>query len=510
MTETLTNLAFGFSVALTPQNLLYALIGSVLGTLVGVLPGLGPVTTVAVLLPLTYGIGSSVSSIIMLGAILYGAMYGGSTTSILLRVPGEAASVITVIDGYEMAKQGRAGPALTIAAIGSWVAGTFSIVALTVVGPALAAIALSFGAPEYFSLAVVGLILAGTLTGGSPLRGVAVTLAGLLFGLVGLDSVTGQTRFTFGNVKLLDGIDVIPILMGLYGVGEILYNLERRQDETFKVSAVGSLMPTRQDWKDSGGAIARGSVIGFLIGLLPGGGALLAALVSYMAERRVSRHPEQFGKGAIAGVAGPESANNAAVTAAFVPLLTLGIPGNIVAAILLAALQMQNIQPGPMMMTEHPDMFWGVIASMYIGNVMLLILNLPLVGLWVHLLRVPFWILGCVVMLVSAIGAYSLSNDFFNVYVLGISGIVGYVLRKAEFDMGPFVMAFILANMINTSFGQSLLMGDGSPAIFFRRPISACLLLSGVLYLLAQIVFTRRMSRKRLMDALPAKVPVAD
>lgn len=493
--ETFSQLLFGFSVALTPANLLYAFAGCLIGTLVGVLPGLGPVTTVAVLLPLTYGIGSPVSSIILLSAILYGAMYGGSTTAILLRVPGEAASVITVLDGYEMAKQGRAGPALTVAAVGSWIAGTLSVLALTLIGPILASLALSFGPPEYFALALVGLILAATMTNGSPLRGVAAALAGLLFGLIGVHPLSGQPRFTGGSVQLLDGIDVIPILMGLYGVGEILYNVERRHDTSFVLAKIGKLMPNRKEWREALPAMGRGSVIGFLIGLLPGGGALLAALLSYLAERRLSKRPEEFGKGAIAGVAGPEASNNSAVTAGFVPLLTLGIPGNIVAAILLSALMMQKIQPGPMMLTEHPDMFWGVIASMYIGNVMLLVLNLPLVGLWVKLLHVPFWLLGCAVLLVSFVGAYSLNNDLFNVYVLAISGGIGYIVRKADFDMSPFVMAFILAKIMDSALGQSLLMGDGSAAIFLTRPIAASLLAAGGLYLVATAIFMRRLFR---------------
>jgi len=504
--ETVHSLIYGFTVAVTPLNLTYAFFGCLLGTLVGVLPGLGPVTTVAVLLPLTYGVGSPVASIILLAAILYGAMYGGSTTAILLRVPGEAASVITVIDGYEMARQGRAGPALTVAAVGSWIAGTFSVIALTALGPSLADWALSFGAPEYFSLAVVGLILAGTMSGGKPLRGIAVTLVGLVTGLIGLYPISGQPRFTGGVVQLLDGIDVIPILMGLYGVGEILFNIERRHDETFTVAKIGSLMPTRKDWRDSLPAMGRGSVIGFVIGLLPGGGAILAALLSYMAERKISKHPEEFGHGAIAGVAGPEASNNSAVTAGFVPLLTLGIPSNIVAAILLSALMMQNIQPGPLMLKEHPDMFWGVIASMYIGNVMLLILNLPLVGLWVRLLHVPFWILGCSVLLVSIIGAYSLDNDFFNVYVLLISGVIGYIVRKADFDMGPFVMAFVLAKIVDISLGQSLLMGGGSPAIFVTRPISATLLGLGLIYLIGTVAVYRRIARNAPIE----KLPIAD
>jgi putative tricarboxylic transport membrane protein len=504
MFDAFHNLVYGFSVAMTPQNLMYAFLGSLLGTFVGVLPGLGPLTTVAILLPITYGMQDPVAAIIMLGAITYGAMYGGSTTSILLRVPGEAASVITVIDGYEMAKQGRAGPALSIAAIGSWVAGTLSIVALTLLGPALAKWALSFGPPEYFALSLFGLLLAATLSGGKPVRGVAMALAGLVCGMIGLDRMTGVSRFTFGQVKLLDGIDIVPILMGLYGVGEILYNLERRKEENFAIGKVGSLMPSRQDWKDSWAPIGRGTVIGFVIGLLPGGGALLAAMLSYMAERRVSKHPEQFGKGAIAGVAGPESANNAAATAAFVPLLTLGIPGNIVAAVLLAALMIQKVQPGPMMMVEHPDMFWGVIASMYIGNVMLLILNLPLVGLWVKLLKLPFWLLGASVMMISAVGAYSLANDFFNVGVLAVSGVVGYVVRKANFDMGPFVMSFILADLVDVSFAQSLLMSNGSASIFFSRPISATIMAIGILYIVGQILVLRKTRAVKMLQTMPA------
>jgi len=503
MLDTLSRLAYGFEVALTPGNLLYAFIGCLLGTFVGVLPGLGPLTTIALLLPLTYGMADPVSAIIMLGAITYGAMYGGSTTSILLRVPGEAASVITVIDGYEMAKQGRAGPALSIAAIGSFVAGTLSIIGLTLVGPLVSTWALSFGAPEYFSLALFGLLLAATLNGGRPLIGIGMALLGLIFGLVGLDPVSGMTRFTFGEVRILDGIDVVAVLMGLYGVGEILYNIEQRHNQSFIIGKVGKLMPSRQDWKDSGGAIGRGSLIGFVLGLLPGGGALLAVMASYMTEKRVSKHPEQFGKGAIAGVAGPESANNAAATAAFVPLLTLGIPGNIIAAVLLAALMMQNVQPGPLMMVEHPDMFWGVIASMYIGNVMLLVLNLPLVGLWIKLLSIPFWILGCVVMVISAIGAYSLANDFFNVGVLAVCGIIGYIVRKANIDMGPFVMAFILADLVDVSLSQSLLMGDGSPVILFTRPISATLLGLAVVYLLAQFWLIRKARSEKILEAIP-------
>jgi putative tricarboxylic transport membrane protein len=492
MSDTLNSLFYGFSLAFLPQNLLFAFIGSLLGTFVGVLPGLGPVTTIAVLLPITYQVGSPLGAIIMLAAIYYGAMYAGSTTSILLRVPGEAASVITVIDGYEMAKQGRAGPALAVAAIGSCVAGTVAIVGLTFVGPTFASWALSFGAPEYFALAIFGLFLASTLTGGSPRRGLGMALAGLLFGLVGLDTITGDTRFTFGNINLTSGIDVVPVMMGLFGIGEILYNLEHSVSGEFAAKKIGRLMPNREEWRASSGAIGRGTVVGFLVGLIPGGGAILAAMLSYLVEKRVSKHPETFGKGNIAGVAGPEAANNSAASASFIPLLTLGLPGNAVTAILLAALMIQNVQPGPMMVQQHPDVFWGVIASMYVGNLMLLILNLPLVGIWVQLLRVPFWILGPTVIVVAAVGTYSLGNDFFDVGVLAVSGAIGYVLRRAEFDVGPFVMAFVLASIVDTSLRQSLLMGDGSPMILLTRPISGTILTVAALYGVVQLWLSLR------------------
>lgn len=474
--ESLQQIWYGLSLATLPQNLLYALIGSVLGTLVGVLPGLGPVTTIAVLLPVTYQVGDPLGAIIMLASIYYGAMYGGSTTSILLKVPGEAASVITCIDGYEMAKQGRAGPALAIAAIGSFVAGTLAVIALSFVGPAFAKFAVSFGPPEYFALAVFGLALSATLTGGSPIRGVCMVLLGVLFGLIGIDTVTGVERFTFGSLEVADGIELVPMLMGLFGLGEILYNLEQKGGFSLLTTKIGSLFPSRQDWRESSGAIARGSFLGFFIGLIPGGGAILGSLLSYTVEKKLSKHPEQFGKGAIAGVAGPESANNSAASASFVPLLTLGLPGNAVTAVLFAGLLIQNVTPGPLMLTRHPDVFWGVIASMYIGNVMLLILNLPLVGMWVQLLRVPIWVLAPGVLMIAIFGTYSLRNNWFDIWILVVSGGVGYLLRKAALDAGPFVMAFILANILDTSLRQSLLMGDGSMAIMLSRPISVSIL----------------------------------
>lgn len=504
MIDALAQLWFGLKLAVLPHNLLYAFIGSVLGTLVGVLPGLGPVTTIAVLLPLTYQVGDPLGAIIMLASIYYGAMYGGSTTSILLKVPGEAASVVTCIDGYEMALQGRAGPALAIAAIGSFLAGTLSIFALGLVGPLFAKFALSFGPPEYFALAFLGLALSASLSSGSLRGGFIMVLAGLLLGLVGVDTVTGVDRFTFGAMEVRDGIELVPLLMGLFGLGEILVNLEEKGAFTLLTTKIGRLFPSREDWRQSRGAIARGSAVGFLVGLIPGGGAILGSLLSYTVEKRVSKTPEAFGKGAIAGVAGPESANNAAASASFIPLLTLGLPSNAVTAVLFAGLLIQNVQPGPLMMTKSPDVFWGVISSMYIGNVMLLILNLPLVGLWVQLLRVPFYILGPSVVMVAILGTYSLRTSWFDVGLLVLAGAVGYLFRKARLDAGPLIMAFILANLLDTSLRQSLLMGDGNPLILVARPISACILTVASLAILAQVI---AMARSRRPDAEAVKVP---
>ncbi len=487
MIEALQQLGHGLSLSLLPENLIYALIGSVLGTLVGVLPGLGPVTTIAVLLPVTFHAGSPLGAIIMLASIYYGAMYGGSTTSILLKVPGEAASVITCIDGYQMAKKGRAGPALAIAAIGSFIAGTLAVCALVFVGPLFARFAVAFGPPEYFALALFGLALSATLSGGSPVRGLCMVFAGILLGLVGTDIITGDERYTFGIMAVADGIDLVPMLMGLFGLGEILYNLESKGQGSLIASKIGRLFPSREDWRESRGPIARGSVVGFLIGLIPGGGAILASLVSYTMEKKLSKKPEEFGHGAIAGVAGPESSNNSAATASFIPLLTLGLPGNAVTAVLFAGLLIQNVQPGPLMLVKHADVFWGVIASMYVGNVMLLILNLPLVGLWVQLLRVPEWILGPAILLIAIFGTYSLRSNYVDVLMLMIFGAIGYLFRKARLDAGPLIMAFILANILDSSLRQSLLMGDGSMAIIVSRPISATILAIAAIVVASQL-----------------------
>ncbi len=471
----------GFATALQPGNLLYAFVGVLLGTAVGVMPGLGPTVTIAVLLPLTYYI-SPEAAVIMIAAVYYGCMYGGSTTAILLKIPGEAASVVTTLDGYEMARQGRAGPALGIAAIGSFIAGTLAVVALTVLAPVLARVALAFGPPEYCALAILGLVLAAHLSGKSRVKGMIMVVFGLLLSTVGQDPTSGEFRFTFGNLNLVDGIDFIVVAMGLFGVGELLYNLEQSEAGILVTNKIKGILPTREDMKASWWPIIRGAVAGFGIGMLPGGSGVTASLVSYGLEKRLSKHPERFGKGAIEGVAGPESANNAASVASFVPLLTLGIPANAIMAMLFAALLIHGITPGPFLVRDHPDVFWGLIASMYLGNTMLLALNLPLVGLWVQLLRIPYAYLASLVAVVIVVGVYTINNRVFDIWMVLLMGILGYVLRKLDFEVGPFLLAFVLGPTFEKAFRQSLMLNYGSPTIFLTRPIALALLLVAVLF----------------------------
>ncbi len=481
-------LAEGFGIAFSLNNLFFALIGALLGTMVGILPGLGPSATISLLLPLSFKIGSPVSSIIMMAGIFYGAMYGGSTTSILVNIPGEAASVVTCIDGYQMAKKGRAGPALGIAAIGSFIAGTIGVIGLTFVAPPLAEFALSFGPPEYFSLTLLGLLMATLIGGDSVVKGLIMVVAGLLMGAVGLDPISGAIRFTWGIHMLQEGIDFVTMAMGLFGIGEILFNLERVLVTNLVTRKITHLWPSLKDWADSKWAIIRGSFIGFFIGILPGGGAVISSLASYAVEKKMSKNPQEFGKGAIQGVAGPESANNAAASASFIPLLTLGIPGNAAIAMIFAALLIQGVTPGPFLISEKPDIFWGVIASMYIGNAMLLILNLPLVGVWVQLLRVPYSILAPVIVLFCCVGVYSSRNSAFDIWVMGVFGVIGYFLRKLEFEPGPMILAFVLGPILENGLRQSLLMSAGSPLIFISRPISGSLIAILVLFILTQVV----------------------
>jgi putative tricarboxylic transport membrane protein len=492
----LENLASGFSIALTPWNLAYAGFGAVLGTAIGVLPGLGPPATIAMLLPLTYGM-EPVSAVIMLAGIFYGAMYGGSTTSILLNIPGEAGSVVTCLDGYRLTRKGRAGAALGIAAIGSFIAGTLGVIGLSLISPILADFALRFGPAEYFSLVLLGLTMAVYLSGGSALKGLIMGAIGLLIGTVGLDPVLGAERYTFGISNLTDGLDFVVVAMGLFGIAEVLDNLEAPEKPVALKTGIKGILPTLEDWKKSWGAITRGSVFGFFIGILPGGGAVISSFVAYAVEKRISKHPEQFGHGAIEGVAAPEAANNAASVSSFIPLLTLGIPGNASIAMILVALMIHGIRPGPQLIENHPDVFWGAVASMYVGNFMLLALNLPLVGLWVKLLRVPYNILALLVVVICIVGAYSVNNSTFDVGVMIVFGIFGYVLRKGGFPAAPLILAMILGPILERSLQQAMISSAGDPLIFLQKPMSAGLLLVAALVALTPLVSLARSHRAK-------------
>ena len=479
--DLLHGLGVGLAVALEPVNLLYCFVGVLIGTLVGVLPGIGPVGAMSLLLPITFKT-TPESAIIMLAGIYYGAMYGGSTTSILVNIPGEAASVVTCLDGYQMARRGRAGPALGIAAFGSFLAGSAAILGLMLLAPPLARFALKFGPAEYFSLMILGLTILIYLAHGSMVKALIMAAFGVVLGLVGLDAITAQPRLTFGRLELVDGIGLVPIVMGLFGVGEVLTNLESALRREVLQSRIAGLLPTRQDWRDSAAPIARGSVLGFLLGILPGGGAVISSFLSYALEKRLSRHPERFGQGAIEGVAGPEAANNAAAGGAFIPLMTLGIPPNVVMAMLMGAFIIHGVQPGPLLMTQNPGLFWGVIASMYIGNLMLLVLNLPLIGLWVQVLRVPYRVLFPLILLFCLIGVYATGNSVFDIYVMLVFGALGYLMKKFGYEPAPLVLAFVLGPMLENNLRKALILSQGNLSTFFTRPLSAaCLVLALVL-----------------------------
>jgi putative tricarboxylic transport membrane protein len=487
----------GFAVALQPINLLYCFIGVFIGTLVGVLPGIGPISAMSLLLPVTLA-GTPASGIIMMAGIYYGAMYGGSTTSILVNIPGEAASVVTCIDGHEMAKRGRAGPALGMSALGSFIAGSFGIVMLMLVAPVLANVALAFGPAEYFSLMVLGLVLLTFLSQGSMPKALLMASIGLVLGLVGLDSINAQPRLTFDRLELVDGVGLVPVVMGLFGVAEVLINIERAITRDFVDAKITQLLPSKEDWKASAGPIGRGTILGFFLGILPGGGAVIASFASYALEKRLSKTPERFGKGAIEGVAGPESANNAAAGGAFIPLMTLGIPPNVVMALLLGAFIIHGAQPGPLMMTQNPGLFWGIVASMYIGNAMLLVLNLPLIGMWVQLLRLPYNVLFPLILLFTIIGVYCSSNNVFDVYVMVAFGIAGYVLRKFSYEPAPLALAFVLGPMLENNLRKSMILEGGSLTVFLNRPISAVCLLLALALLLAPLLPKLRKQREAI------------
>ncbi|MEW6665326.1 MAG: tripartite tricarboxylate transporter permease [Thermodesulfobacteriota bacterium] len=477
--EVLSGLLSGFEVALQPANIFYCFLGVFVGTLIGVLPGIGPIGAMSILLPTTFGM-SSVSAVILFAGIYYGAMYGGSTTSILVNIPGEAASVVTCLDGYQMARKGRAGPALGISAIGSFIGGTFSLMALTFLVFPLAKAALKFGPPEYFSLVCMAMTVLIYLAKGSVSNAVLMVLLGLFLSTIGMDLITGAQRFSFGSTTLYDGIGLVPLAMGLFGISEVLSNIEGSGERIVFEARIGNLLPSRSDWKRAAGPMARGSVMGFLLGILPGAGALISSFLSYTVEKKLSKHPEEFGRGAIEGVAGPETANNAATGGAFVPLLAIGIPANVVMAILLGAFMIHNVSPGPTLITRHPDIFWGVISSMYMGNVMLLFLNLPLIGMWVKVLKVPYRILMPLILLFCLIGSYSVNNNVMEVFIMIFFGIVGYLLRRLDYEEAPLILAFILGPLLEQSFRQSLVMSTGELSIFFTRPISAAALIISI------------------------------
>ena len=476
--DILAGLGQGFAVALLPVNLLHCFIGVFIGTLVGVLPGIGPVSAMALLLPVTLA-GTPEAGIIMMAGIYYGSMYGGSTTSILVNIPGEAASVVTCLDGHEMAKRGRAGPALGISALGSFAAGTFSVVALMLVAPPLASVAVVFGPAEYFSLMVLGLTLLTFLTQGSMAKALLIAAFGIVVGLVGMDQITAVPRLTFDRLELLDGIGLVPVVMGLFGVAEILSNLEHDLKRQVMETRIGGLWPSLADWRESKWPVLRGTVLGFFLGILPGGGAVIAAFASYALERKVSDTPERFGKGAIAGVAGPEAANNAAAGGAFIPLMTLGIPPNVVMALLLGAFVMHGLQPGPLMMTQRPDLFWGIVASMYIGNAMLLVLNMPLIGMWVQVLKLPYRVMFPLILMFCLVGVFASGSAVFDVFVMVLFGVLGYLMRKFGYEPAPLVLAFVLGPMLENNLRKALILSQGSFTFFIERPISAvCLVLA--------------------------------
>jgi putative tricarboxylic transport membrane protein len=486
--DLLANLALGFSVAVTPTNLGLCLAGALIGTLIGVLPGLGPVATIAMLLPLTFGL-PPIGALIMLAGIYYGAQYGGSTTSILVNIPGEASSVVTTLDGFQMARQGRAGAALAIAAIGSFFAGTVATLLVAALSAPLTTVALAFGAPEYFSLMVLGLAFAVVLSRGSVPKAVAAVLVGLVLSMVGSDLVSGVARMSFGIPELADGIGFVVIAMGVFGFAEIMRNLESpEQRGVIAAGKIAGLMPTRADLKRSAPAIGRGTLIGAILGILPGGGAVIASFAAYTLEKRVSRHPELLGTGVIEGVAAPESANNAAAQTSFVPLLTLGIPANAVMALMVGAMTIQGIIPGPQVMVRQPDLVWGLIASMWIGNLMLLVINLPLVGVWVSLLRVPYRLLFPAIVAICCIGGYSINNSSFDVVLTGLFGLAGYWLVKHDFEPAPMLLGLVLGPAMEENLRRAMVISSGDPTVFATRPISAGLLALTALLLVVAIL----------------------
>jgi len=493
--ELVEHIGIGLTSALTFQNLLYCFIGVVLGTMVGILPGLGPVATIAMLLPATFAL-PPVAALIMLAGIYYGAQYGGSTTAILINLPGESSSVVTALDGYQMARQGRAGVALATSAIGSFFAGTVATLLVMMFAPPLAELALKFGPAEYFSLMVLGLIASVVLAHGSLLKAIGIIVLGLLIGLIGTDVTSGQQRFTFGVPDLSDGLGFVTVAMGMFGIGEILANLEHEQTRTAVVAKITKLMPSKEDWKRIIGPILRGTTFGSILGILPGGGALLSSFASYAIEKKISKNSSEFGKGAIEGVAAPEAANNAGAQTSFIPMLTLGIPSNPVMALMVGAMIIQGIQPGPQVMSEQPALFWGIVVSMWIGNLFLLVLNLPLIGMWVRMLTVPYHLLFPAVLVFCGIGVFSLNNSEFDIYGMALFGIIGYVFTKLECEPAPMMLGFILGPMMEEYLRRAMTLSRGDPMVFLTRPISAGMLIVAAIAILAVALPAFRKTRE--------------
>jgi len=495
--EVLDPLLYGLSITLEPINILYCFLGVLFGTLVGVLPGFGPVAAMSLLLPVTYQIPAT-STLIVLAGIYYGAQYGGSTTSILLNIPGESSSVVTALDGHQMAIQGRAGAALGIGAFGSFIAGIVATFGLLLIAPPMAEVAIRFGPPEYVSLMVLGLSMVALLSKGSTIKALIMAGLGIFLGTVGIDPTHGQLRFTFGILTLEDGVGIVPLVMGLFGISEILLNIEEKMIvHPFLKEKIKGILPTLKDWKSSIWPIVRGTFIGFFLGLLPGGGAMVSSFISYATEKRISKNPENFGFGAIEGVAGPESSNNAAAQSSFVPLLSLGLPSNPVTAIMLGALMIHGLTPGPLLITSHPDVFYGVIVSMLIGNAMLLVLNIPLIPLWIKILKIPYSYLFPLILIFCIIGSFSIGNNITDVVVMLSFGVIGYFFRKFDYEPAPLVLAMVLAPLLERALGQSLQMSDHSFMIFFTRAISlSFLIFSALFYLIPYLIKYREKFRR--------------
>lgn len=497
--DALNHLLQGLSIALIPLNLLACFMGVIIGTLIGVLPGIGPVATIAILLPFSFTLDPT-SAIIMLSGIYYGSQYGGSTTSILVNIPGETGSIVTCLDGYQMARKGRGGPALGISAIGSFIGGTLGVVGLMLLVPPMAKLAIGFGAPELFALILFGLLMVASLGSGSLVKSLIMAALGIFVSLIGKENIGGFSRFTLGSITLSDGVGLIPVAMGMFGISEILENVESLAKQDVFKTDIRHLFPTLKDWIACRWPIIRGTLIGFFLGILPGAGVVLTSFFAYAIEKRLSKYPEKFGTGMIEGVAAPETANNAATAGAMIPLFALGVPASPTIAILLGAFIIHGIQPGPFFITQYPDLFWGVIASMYIGNIMLVILNLPLIGMWVRILTIPYALLFPLIILFCLIGVYSLNNNVYEIFILVLFGFFGYLLKKMEYSLAPFILAMVLGPMMETSLRQSLTIAQGDILIFFRRPFSAILMILVIITLAVSLILSARGKRKVLKE----------